>query len=87
MFYLYFYRTIDHVICTFNLPTEYNALGQEHIIDDEDKMKIKVDPMKMSLDGIEISQLEEIVEGWMKYISKILRESSEKVKYREFKNK
>lgn len=42
-------------------------------------MKIKVDPMKMSLDGIEISQLEEIVEGWMKYITKILRESSEKV--------
>lgn len=35
--------------------------------------------MKMSLDGIEISQLEEIVEGWMKYITKILRESNEKV--------
>ena len=80
LFYLYFYRTIDHVMCTFNLPTEYNASGQEHIIDDEDKIKIKVDPMKMSLDGIEISQLEEIVEGWMKYITKILRESSERVR-------
>lgn len=67
-------------MCTFNLPTEYNALGQEHIIDDEDKMKIKVDPMKMSLDGIEISQLEEIVEGWMKCITKILRDVSEKVR-------
>ncbi|KAG5670791.1 hypothetical protein PVAND_001030 [Polypedilum vanderplanki] len=70
--------TIDHVICTFNLPTEYNALGQEHVIDDEDKVKIKVDPLKMSLDGIEISQLEEIVDGWFKHVSKIIRDACEK---------
>lgn len=72
-------RTIDHTVCTFNLPTEFNALGQEHIIDDEDKVKIKVDPTKMSLDGIEIHQLEVIVDGWFKYIAKIFRDACEKV--------
>jgi hypothetical protein len=76
---IYFFRAIHHVICTFNLPTEYNASGQEHIIDDEDKVKIKVDPMKMNLDDIECSQLEEIVEGWIKYITKAFRDANEKV--------
>lgn len=81
-FFFFFFslnRTIDHTICTFNLPTEFNASGQEHIIDDEDKVKIKVDPTKMSLDGIEIHQLEEIVDGWFKYIAKIFRDACEKV--------
>lgn len=73
------HRTIDHVICAFNLPTEYRALGQEHIIDEDDKVKIKVDPMKMSLDGITATQLEEIVDGWMKFITKAFRDASEKV--------
>lgn len=35
--------------------------------------------MKMSLDGIETSQLEEIVEGWFKYTTKVFRDASEKV--------
>lgn len=73
-------RTIDHTICTFNLPTEFNASGQEHIIDDEDKVKIKVDPAKMSLDGIELHQLEEIVDGWFKHITKTLKDACEKVR-------
>jgi hypothetical protein len=60
----------------------YNALGQENIIDDEDKVKIRVDPMKMSLDGVEISQLEEIVEGWNKHISKVFRDACDKVRER-----
>lgn len=72
-------RTIDHTVCAFNLPTEFNASGQEHIIDDEDKVKIKVDPTKMSLDGIELHQLEVIVDGWFKYIAKIFRDACEKV--------
>lgn len=72
-------RTIDHAVCTFNLPTEYKALSQEHIIDDDDKVKVKVDPMKMSLDGITSTQLKEIVDGWMKFIMKAFRDASEKV--------
>lgn len=74
------HRTIDHVICTFNLPTEFKASGQEHIIDEDDKVKIKVDPMKMSLDGITTTQLEEIVDGWMKFITRALRDAIEKVR-------
>lgn len=73
------FRTIDHTICSFNLPTEFNASGQAHVIDDEDKVKIKVDPTKMCLDGIETNQLEEVVDGWFKHVSKIFRESCEKV--------
>lgn len=70
---------IDHAVCTFNLPTEFNASSQEHIIDEDDKVRIKVDPMKMSLDGITTVQLEEIVDGWMKFIKRALRDASEKV--------
>lgn len=72
-------RTIDHAMCTFNLPTEYKAQSQEHILDDDDKVKVKVDPLKMSLDGITTTQLEEIVDGWMKFITKTFRDVSEKV--------
>jgi hypothetical protein len=72
-------RTIDHAICAFNLPTEFKALSQEHIIDEDDKVKIKVDPLKMSLDGVTTTQLEEIVDGWMKFIIKAFRDATEKV--------
>lgn len=74
------YRTIDHTECSFNLPTEFNASGQAHVLDEEDKVKIKVDPTKMNLEGIETSQLEEVVDGWFKYVSKIFREACEKVR-------
>lgn len=72
-------RTIDHAICMFTLPTEYKALAQEHIIGEDDKVKVKVDPMKSSLDGIATTQLEEIVDGWMKFITKTFRDANEKV--------
>lgn len=68
------------------MPTEFKALSQEHIIDDDDKVRIKVDPMKMSLDGITSAQLEEIVDGWMKFIQKALREAREKVGKRVYNN-
>lgn len=42
-------------------------------------MKIKVDPMKMSLDEITTKQLEDIVDGWMKFLLKALRDAKEKV--------
>lgn len=74
-------RTIDHAVCTFNLPTEFKASGQEHILDEDDKVKIKVDPLKTSLDGITTAQLEEIVDGWMKFITKAFRDTREKVSY------
>lgn len=61
------------------MPTEFKASGQEHIIDEDDKVKIKVDPLKISVDGITTTQLEEIVDGWMKFITKAFRDASEKV--------
>lgn len=73
------HRTIDHAISTFNLPTEFNASGQEHILDESDKVKIKVDPMKMNLEEITTKQLEDIVDGWMKSIMKTFRDAKEKV--------
>lgn len=66
----------------FNLPTEYKALSQEHILDEADKVKIKVDTTKMSFDGITTSQLEEIVDGWKRFITKAFRDASEKVSRR-----
>jgi hypothetical protein len=47
-------------------------------------VKIKVDPMKMSFEGISTSQLEEIVDGWMKFIMKAFRDASEKVSANDF---
>lgn len=74
-------RTIDHAICAFNLPTQYNAPGQEGIIDEKDKIRVKVDPTKLSLDDITTTQMEEIVDSWMKFITKIFRDAAEKVDY------
>lgn len=79
--YLYNIRTIDHAICAFNLPTQYNAPGQEGIIDEKDKVRLKVDPTKLSLDDITTTQMEEIVDSWMKFITKIFRDAAEKVGY------
>ncbi len=73
-------RTIDHAICAFTLPTQYIAAGQESIIDDEDKVKIKIDPISMSLVDVTTSQLEEVVDGWVKFVSKKFREALEKVR-------
>lgn len=42
-------------------------------------MKIKVDPMKMSFEDITKKQLDDIVDGWMKFIMKAFRDAKEKV--------
>lgn len=76
---LHLYRTIDHAICAFNLPTEYYAAGQEHILDETEKVKIKVDPTRTSVESLTTKQLEDIVEGWMRFVSRRFRDSSEKV--------
>lgn len=61
------------------MPTEYNASGQEHVLDESDKVKIKVDPQKMNFEEITTKQLEDIVDGWMKFIMKTFRDAKEKV--------
>jgi hypothetical protein len=42
-------------------------------------VKIKVDPMKMNLEEITTKQLDDIVDGWMKFIMKMFRDAREKV--------
>lgn len=48
-------------------------------MNENDKVKIKVDPMKMSLDEITTKQLVDIVDGWNKFIVKVFRDAKEKV--------
>jgi hypothetical protein len=72
-------RTIDHAICTFNLPTEYYAVGQENILDEEEKVKIKVDPTRTSVESLTLKQLEDIVDGWMRFLTRSFRDENEKV--------
>lgn len=46
---------------------------------DEEREKIKLDLSSTNLDGITETQLEEIVDGWMKHIRKAMKDASEKV--------
>lgn len=75
----FFYRTIEHVSCTFNLPTQYNAPGQENIKDDEEKIKVKLDPKKVQVDELTQIQLEEIATGWVKYLNQAIKVNTDAV--------
>ncbi|XP_055585530.1 uncharacterized protein LOC129738373 [Uranotaenia lowii] len=70
--------TMGHVQYDFGMPTQYNVPGQENITIDEDKIKIKVDIHKTTVEELTPLQKEEIVEGWSIYIRKVLRESMER---------
>jgi hypothetical protein len=61
------------------LPTEYYAAGQEHIHDEEEKVKIKVDPTRTSVESLSEKQLEDIVDGWMRFLTRSFRDVNEKV--------
>lgn len=68
-------------MCAFNLPTQYNAPGQEHIKDDEEKVKMKLDPKKVQLDELTQLQLEEIVYGWVKYLNQVIKSKTDMVSW------
>jgi hypothetical protein len=61
------------------LLTEYYAAGQEHIHDEEEKVKIKVDPTRTSVESLSVKQLEDIVDGWMRFLTRSFRDVNEKV--------
>jgi hypothetical protein len=61
-------------VFTFDIPTQYNAPGQEHIKYEEDKVKIKVDHRTVDLEQITSGQYVEIVVGWVKYVTNIWNE-------------
>lgn len=66
-------------MCSFNLPTQYNAPGQENIKDDEEKIKVKLDPKKVQVDELTQIQLEEIVAGWIKYLNQTIKANTDAV--------
>lgn len=68
-------------MCAFYLPTQYNAPGQENIKDDEEKIKVKVDPKKVHLDELTQIQLEEIVTCWIKYFHQIIKVKADSVNF------
>ncbi|GAB0094127.1 Dynein heavy chain [Sergentomyia squamirostris] len=70
--------TISCVTSHFTLPTAYNQAGQEYITFDEDKIKIAIDPENCNLDNYTQLQLEDVVNGWMRYTNKFIKMYSEK---------
>ncbi|XP_055909296.1 LOW QUALITY PROTEIN: dynein axonemal heavy chain 10 [Eupeodes corollae] len=70
--------TIDHIVWSFDLPTAYNAPGQEDIEFEESKKKITVDTQNVLLSSLTQNQLEDIVHGWMYHVKKQLKELKEK---------
>lgn len=59
--------------------TAYNAPGQENITDEDDKEKIIVQPIIESIEKCTKEQLEDIVNGWMRYIKKVFKLYEQKV--------
>lgn len=70
--------TISCVTSHFTLPTAYNQAGQEYITFDEDKIKIAIDPENCNLDNYTQLQLEDVVNGWMRYTNKFIKMYNEK---------
>lgn len=62
--------TIDHIALPFTWPTLYNAPGQEHIVFDEDKVKVTLDVQNNNCDLAELgrAELQDIVLGWIRHI-------------------
>lgn len=47
--------------------------------DEGEKVKIKVDPTRTSAESLTTKQLEDIVHGWIRHITRFFRETIEKV--------
>lgn len=60
--------TIDHIELPFTWPTVYNEEGQEHIVFDEDKVKVTIDVQTCKPDALGVAQLEDIVKGWIRHV-------------------
>lgn len=71
--------TINHIVRAFNLPTAYNAPGQEDIQFEEGKKKITIDPRVTDVSGYTLQQLEDVVNGWMYFLNGVLKGLKEMV--------
>ncbi|XP_058981464.1 dynein axonemal heavy chain 10-like [Musca domestica] len=71
--------TVNHIVWAFNLPTSYTAPGQEDVEFEETKVRIPIDPKRINLiPTYTQDQLEDVVEGWMRYIEKRIKALKEK---------
>lgn len=66
-------RTINHAVTSFMLPTAYIAPGQENISDDNDKVKIAINPKTGKASDYTEEQLEDVVRGWMRHIQNTIK--------------
>lgn len=72
--------TMSHVVWSFNLPTSYATPGQEHIEFEESKVRIPIDVRKINLiPTYSQEQLEDVVDGWIRYMEKTIKTLNEKV--------
>lgn len=70
--------TINHIELPFTWPTQFNDDGQEHIVFDEDKVKVSVDVDNCKMDDLGLVQLHDIVTGWIKYLRATTRDLEER---------
>lgn len=72
--------TMSHLVWAFNLPTSYTAPGQEDVEFEDSKLRIPIDSTKIELiTQYTQEQLEDVVDGWMRYIEKRIKALKEKV--------
>lgn len=72
-------RTIDNNMTNFKLPTAYNAPGQKNITDEDDKEKIHIDNKTGNVEEYTLEQLQDVVNGWMRYIRKFVKSNKDMV--------
>lgn len=65
--------TIANEVTPFMLPTAYNAPNQENIREEDDKLKIHIPPKGGNVAACTQLQLEEVVQGWMRYIQRVIK--------------
>ncbi|XP_037827971.1 dynein heavy chain 10, axonemal-like, partial [Lucilia sericata] len=71
--------TTNHIVWAFNFPTSYAAPGQEHIEFEESKVRIPIDVKKInSIPTYSPEQLEDVVDGWIRYMKKTIKTLDEK---------
>ncbi|KAH8382819.1 hypothetical protein KR009_005420 [Drosophila setifemur] len=70
--------TINHIVWAFGLPTSYVLPGQEETEFEDAIIRVPVDPKRLDLvPTYSQQQLEEIVDGWMKYLKKTMKTLSD----------
>lgn len=70
--------TVDHIELPFTWPTMYNQEGQEHIVFEEDKVKVNIHVHTCTPDVLGVAQLEDIVKGWIRHVKTTVKELQER---------